>query len=547
MHLAEMGPNAIIRRDTDIGSRDIDWGHDWIGEARKHYLQDDLLNVHEFLQQASSSDRNNSTITEEDFAENEYENLNEMQKTIFKKIEDHYYDTISEKHVEPLRMLIMGTAGTGKSYLIKAVRSRLHTMAGNEAESPVLVIAPTGVAAFNINGATIHSKLSVPISKDKKYNLEGKRLKQLQERLKDVKYFIIDEKSMVGKQMLGIIDTRLKQAFPEKINEPFGGRSVIMFGDFGQLPPVLDLPMYVEKPSTDEMSNKGKAAYRNFSEVYKLSVIQRQSGESEEQRDFRDLLLRLREGESSLKDWETLTKRFEVNLSQSEQDRFKDAVFIQTIWDDVNKVNIEMLRGLNQPVAKIEAVHTGGSQAKRANSDTAMGLEPQLLLARGCRIMLTTNLWTEAGLVNGSMGIVYDILFEEQGPPVLPKVIFVKFDQYTGPTISNLEGEKVVPISPIKRSWEKNGTTCSRLQLPICLAWAITVHKSQGLTLEKANIDIGTNEFAAGLTFVAISRVRSLNNICLKPFSFDRLQLIKNHIRLQERKKEEKRLLSTTT
>ena len=205
-----------------------------------------------------------------------------------------------------------------------------------------------------------------------------------------------------------------------------------------------------------------------------------------------------------------------------------------------------MLRSLNSPIAKINAVHTGGREAKRANSDVAKGLEAQLLLAKGCRIMLTSNLWTETGLVNGSMGTVQDILFEEEeGPPALPKAVFVKFDKYNGPTIKTLEGHEVVPIAPIKRSWEdKNGTVCSRLQIPLCLAWAITVHKSQGLTLEKARIDIGNREFAAGLTFVALSRVHSLNNICLRQFSLDRLEHIKNCKRLKERKDEEARLRS---
>jgi len=99
--------------------------------------------------------------------------LNEKQKRIFKRIEKYYNDTILRHRVEPLRIIVMGTAGTGKSYLIKAIRGRLHTMAGKEGKSPVLVIAPTGVAAFNINRVTIHSTLSVPIMNDKKYELNS--------------------------------------------------------------------------------------------------------------------------------------------------------------------------------------------------------------------------------------------------------------------------------------------------------------------------------------------------------------------------------------
>ena len=277
--------------------------------------------------------------------------------------------------------------------------------------------------------------------------------------------------------------------------------------------------------------------------MYKLEKIQWQSGDSIEQQRFREILLRLREGENSLDDWKQLTTRFEENLNRIERERFSDAVFILTKWIDVDKINVTMLRDLSRPVTKIITVHTGGQEAKRANSDIAKGLEGQLLLAKGSRVMLTANIWTEAGLVNGSMGIVHDIIFE-QAPPSLPAAVFIEFDAYKGPTITTSEGNKVVLIVPIKRSWEGKNGPCSRIQVPICLAWAITVHKSQGLTLEKTKIDFGSKEFAAGLSFVTLSRARSLNDIYLKPFTFDRLERIKNCRRLQERKEEEKRLLS---
>ena len=250
------------------------------------------------------------------------------------------------------------------------------------------------------------------------------------------------------------------------------------------MPPVLDLPIYTNNASHDEASNNGIVAYKQFKEVYELDKVQRQSGE--EQQRFREILFRLRDGDSSFDDWKILSKRFDKNLNQVERDRFKDAVFILTKWEEVDKDNNEMLRNLNRPIAKISAVHTGGKEAKRANSDVAKGLEAQILLAKGCRVILTSNLWTEAGLVNGSMGIVQDILFKEQGSPALPTAVFVKFEKYNGLTIRDHEGNEVVLIVPIKRSWEnKNGMTCSRLQIPLCLAWAVTVHKSQGLTLKK--------------------------------------------------------------
>ncbi len=119
--------------------------------------------------------------------------------------------------------------------------------------------------------------------------------------------------------------------------------------------------------------------------------------------------------------------------------------------------------------------------------------------------MLTANLWIETGLVNRSMGTVVDIIFEGNGPPSLPIAVFIKFDTYNGPTVKTLEEEEVVLIALIKCSWKGKNGTCSRVQLPICLAWAITVHKSQGLTLPKVKIDLRNKEFAAGLSFIAIS------------------------------------------
>lgn len=350
---------------------------------------------------------------------------------------------------------------------------------------------------------------------------------------------------MVGRRMLAVIEVRLRQAFPENSNKPFGGRSIIILGDFGQLPPVLNVPMFSTNTSRDANSNNGIVAYKHIREVFKLDVILRQTGNSNEQKKFRDILLRMREGESNLDDYETLTTRFEEKLNKQDQDRFSDAISISTTWNEVDKINIERLSSLNRPVAKIIAVHNGGTEAKKASTEEAKGLERQLLLAKGARVMLTANLWTKGGLVNGSIGTVHDILFKNQGPPSLPVAVFVRFDAYEGPTITSTEGVKVVPIVAIKRSWEgKSETVCSRQQVPLCLAWAITVHKSQGLTLSKAKIDIGSKEFAAGLTFVAVSRVRSLSDVYFRQFTFDRLQRIKNSRRLQERKTEEERLTS---
>ncbi|RGB21955.1 hypothetical protein C1646_776928 [Rhizophagus diaphanus] len=296
-------------------------------------------------------------------------------------------------------------------------------MVGTGSKSPIVMLALTGVA--------------------------GERLKQLQNRLKEVRYVIINEKR-----------------------------------DFGQLPPIRDLLMYAST-KRDALSDSSFAAYKQFKEAYKLNVVQRQSGNSKEQQDFRNILLRMRNGESTIDDWRTL--------------------------DDINAVNIDQLRSLNVPIAKIQAIYTGGNEAKKANSDTAYGLEAQLLLVRGSCVMLTANLWIETGLVNGSMGTVKDILFkEDQRPPSLPIA----------------DGKSGV---------------YSRLQIPVHLAWAITMHKSQGLTLQKAIIDLSDKEFITGLSFITISRVHILKDILFKPFNFERLRRIKECKRLPKKLDEEER------
>ena len=155
--------------------------------------------------------------------------------------------------------------------------------------------------------------------------------------------------------------------------------------------------------------------------------------------------------------------------------------------------------------------------------------------------MLTSNLWVDMGLVNGAMGTVVAICYRNgESPPNLPIAVTVRFDSYSGPTLS----DGTVPITPLRRTWSPSGGSCSRLQLPLKLAWAVTIHKAQGLALDKVVIDVGKKEFSAGLTFVACSRVRRLKDLLFDPpFPFQRVANLANSQHLQQRLLEDTKLL----
>ena len=449
--------------------------------------------------------------------------LQGKQLEAYETVLQHYQQQQLNMNPQPLRMIVSGTAGTGKSFLICCLEDLL--------QGKVRLLAPTGVAAFNIHGCTSHSVLHLPTKGELK-NLEGDALRSLQDSLAGVEYIIIDEMSMVGRKMFGQIDHRLRQAFPQCADQVLGGRSCLLIGDFGQLPPVMDLPLYTSV-SRSSISDLGRSAYQTFDKAIVLTQVMRQSGQDEEQVRFREIFLRLRDASVTKDDWEHLMTRRDGQIAN--KDNFSQALHL---FPTVNAVAEYKLRHNGQPVAETKAIHSG-PRASTAASDDAGGLDPVVHIAQGARVMLTSNLWVHAGLVNGAMGTVQAICYQSGGPPALPTAVMVKFDSYSGPTMH----DGSVPIVPIRRSWMSGGATCSRLQLPLKLAWAVTIHKSQGLTLGKAVVDIGSKEFCAGLTFVACSRVRCLSDLMFSPgFDFDRISSIANNVRLQERKAEDSRL-----
>jgi ATP-dependent DNA helicase PIF1 len=175
------------------------------------------------------------------------------------------------------------------------------------------------------------------------------------------------------------------------------------------------------------------------------------------------------------------------------------------------------------------------------------GLEPVVFLAKGARVMLTMNLWSSVGLCSGATGTVIDFILEsDHQPPTLPVAVLVKFENYRDPSFDDTRSS-CVPICPITVTSD-NGFH-ERQQLPLRLAWALTIHKSQGLTLPKAWIDIGKSERTAGVSYVAISRAKTLSSCVIEPMTYERLTSLKSSASLQFRLEEENRLdrLARTT
>ena len=300
----------------------------------------------------------------------------------------------------------------------------------------------------------------------------------------------------------------------------------------------MDLPLYTTVSRT-ELSDLGSVNYHLFDRAITLDQVMRQAGNDSAQQLFRNILMRLRNGELRVEDWKYLIQQTPVEVDD-DTSGFDEALRLFPTTSAVSEYNVTKLHSNDQPVAVIKAVHSGAGAIK-ASADDAGGLEPVVCLAHGARVMLTTNLWVQVGLVNGAMGTVVAICYDDAGesPPRLPVAVTVRFDSFSGPTLS----DGSVPITPLRRTWLSTDKTCSRLQLPLKLAWAVTIHKCQGMTLNKAVVDLGKKEFSAGLTFVACSRVRQLKDLLfVTPFPFQRVANLASSYRHSERLHEEKRL-----
>jgi len=377
-------------------------------------------------------------------------------------------------------IFVTGKAGTGKSTLLEYFR--MNT------KKNVVVLAPTGVAAIKVRGQTIHSFFRFPPRLILEEHIRRLNKGDLMERIDAV---IIDEASMVRADLLDGIDCSLRLN-RDVYNEPFGGARILLFGDLFQLPPV------VNQEFKEILKQKYKSPYffsaKVFDEislrVISLSKIYRQKDEK-----FINLLNKVRENKCSKDDLSVLNERVSSEISD-----VPEGVVTLTATNNVaNTLNQKRLAQISREEFMYSAEVEGEFKDKEYPT------EKDITLKTGAQVIMLKN-DPKKQWVNGT---ICEIVELSDG------VIRVSID-HTICDVPKTTWEKVRYAYNKKTGRIEEEIVGSFKQYPIKLAWAITIHKSQGQTFDDVVIDIGGGAFAHGQTYVALSRCRALEGIHLK-------------------------------
>lgn len=382
-------------------------------------------------------------------------------------------------HPPPV-LFVTGSAGTGKSTLIQIIRQQLR--------KNLAVVAPTGVAALRVGGQTIHAFFRFPAKPQpspKKLHGESRRI------IDEMDILVIDEVSMVRADLLDAIDASLRRNTESK-NVPFGGKTVLLVGDLHQLPPVV---------ATDEEKRLFQEHYDSpffFSAkcFRQIQLVTKNLSKSFRQTDntFIELLNDIRVGRN-------LSESVEILNNSNEYMREEAMLILTTVNAKARQYNEKQLRDIDQKEWCFEA-ELDGDWSER---DDQLPAPKSLRLKKNAQVMFVKN---GQEWVNGTVGRVVDLDNESIEVELLS-------EPHKGTTVA----VKREAWDRYQYKWnDKRGvidvrTIGSYRQLPFILAWAVTIHKAQGLTLDDVNIDLGRGTFAPGQAYVALSRCRTMDGI----------------------------------
>lgn len=370
---------------------------------------------------------------------------------------------------------LTGPAGSGKTFLLNKYIEYLK-----ENNIPVAITASTGIAATHMNGRTIHSWCGMGINL-KMNDSQIRELAQknyLYDNINYAKVLIIDEISMLHASQLDLVNSICQ--ILRNNDQPFGGMQIIMCGDFFQLPPVSNGddngPFVTESDIWDKMDLR----------VCYLSEQHRQ-----EDPQFYKILNCIRSNSVNRGIIDLLKKRINSRIKTDFQ-----ITKLYTHNIDVERINDMELSKIKKEPKEYEMHTEGNSKMIQVLKKSCLAPE-RLILKEGAIIMFVKNNFSE-GYANGTLGRI------------------INFDEDTNyPIVELISGERMIVYPAIWKIEEKNNIIAEIQQLPLRLAWAITVHKSQGMSLNVAEIDL-SKSFVCGMGYVALSRVRSLAGIILK-------------------------------
>ncbi len=387
---------------------------------------------------------------------------------------------------EDRNLFITGRAGTGKSTLLQLFR--------NTTRKKTVVLAPTGIAALNVKGQTIHSFFGFPPRPLDRSEIKKRRKRSLYKKLD---LLIIDEISMVRADLLDNIDyfLRINRENPY----PFGGVQVVFFGDLFQLPPVV---------SSNAEAMKFQLTYdspyffssRVIQEDLEMEMLELRKVYRQDSRHFLRLLEAVRLNRVDYEDLDELNERFLPNFVAEDY-----YITLTARNATANNINFRELKRLDT------TEQTYLATVKGAFKETLYPTEAALKLKIGAQVMFIKN-DPEKQFVNGTIGKVKTLKSDFIEVEVEEKSGFKRTVELTQMDWEILK-YKPDPDNPEKITSETMGTFT---QFPLKLAWAITIHKSQGKTFDKVIIDLGNGAFEHGQTYVALSRCRTLEGIVLK-------------------------------